>query len=293
MKKILAGLIAACSFGVQAQSAMVFVPSSISAVRFVTEWRSQDKLENTVPVIVQSSGTGDTCDQALTNAKRYALEKVNGTWVHSVERSKDGKYNEEIVQYSGGVIKSYKFLLNECTTVVIEAEVMKRSNRVQMEAANIRKDQVIHLQGIKETQDRKQQAVSKIDNRASAIYFKPKNTEMRVGDDGFALVRIKGEFGYNDKWRADYLELREQFGYFNLESFIPPARVVITALDSARLPVYKTSFENDDWELWGRRTYGASPTVDVYTNKTEDVTVKFRIPIDKLDEVKSFKVEVL
>ena len=86
---------------------------------------------------VQASGFGDTCEQALTAAKRSALDKVNGAWVHSVERVSNGKHGEEIFQYSGGVIKSYKYLRDDCTYVIIEAEVVKQSNKVQSASADV------------------------------------------------------------------------------------------------------------------------------------------------------------
>jgi hypothetical protein len=295
MKKVLASLVLALSFGASAQSLITVIPATLSFTRWVVDITDKDRLEETDPVIVKSSGTGSTCDEALLNAKRYALEKVNGSWVHSVERSVDGSYNEEIVQYSGGVIKSYKYLRNDCTFVIIEAEVMKRSNRVQLEAADIKRDQIVHIQGIKDSIDRKQQAVKVIDNRANAIYFKPTNTEMRVieGTNDIA-VAIAGTFAYKDKWRADYLSLREQFGYFNLPSFEPEAKIVVIGYDNGKNQVFKTSFVSDSsWKLWGRKTYGAAPTMEVYTHRTEDGKVRFRVPYSKLQQIKSFIVEVI
>jgi hypothetical protein len=295
MKKLLVTALCAVSLNVSAQSFINVIPTSISVTRFVVDLTDKDSLENTPPVVVQASGTGETCDQALLNAKRNALEKVNGSWVRSVERSQNGLYEEDIVQYSGGVVKSYKYLRDDCKFVIIEAEVMKRSNRVQMEAADISKNQIIHIQGIKESLDRKKQAVSKLNSRSDAIFFKPKNTSMRVieGTNDVA-VSIDGVFAYKDKWRADYLELREQFGYFNLTAFESDARIKIVGYDSARNQVFSTSFvHSGDWKLWGRKTYGASPTMEVYTHRTEEVKVKFRVPMDKLDNVRSFIVEVI
>lgn len=280
---------------VQAQPVLNFVIPGVSVARFVVDMREQDKLEDTPPIKVQASGVGDTCDQALLNAKKAALEKVNGSWVTSTERVNNGKYTEDIVQYSGGVVKSYKYLKDECTFVIIEADVMKRSNRVQMEKADVSREQIVHIQGLKEQVDRKKQAVDRINNRSEAIYFNPKNTQMQLHDNGKdILVAIEGSFAFTDKWRADYLELREQFGYFNLSSFEPEARIVITAYDGSRTKVYQTSFVyNGDWKLWGRRTYGASPTMDVYTNKTQDSTVKFIIPDSKIKNIRSLEVKVI
>ena len=293
MKKFLLAALVACN--VQAQTPLDFVVPGISVARFVVDMREQDKLEDTPPVVVKASGVGDTCAQALTNAKKAALEKVNGSWVTSTERVNNGKYSEDIVQYSGGVIKSYKYLKDECTFVIIEAEVMKRSNRVQMEKADVSRQQIIHIDGIKDQVDRKKQAVDRINNRSEAVYFKPKNTQFQLHENGKdVLVAIEGTFAFTDKWRADYLELREQFGYFNLPSFEPEARIVITGFDSSKSKVFQTSFVyNGDWNMWGRRTYGASPTMNVYTNKTDDVKVKFIIPHSKIGDVKSFEVKVL
>lgn len=295
MKKLIAVVVLAIATSANAQIVTAVISTGVSVARFVLDVTDKDKLENTPPVTVQASGTGETCDAALTNAKRFALEKVNGTWVRSMEQSKDGSYNEEIIQYSGGVIKSYKYLRNDCTFVIIEAEVQKRSNRVQLESADITKDQIIHLQGIKENNDRKAIAIRKLDSRQQAVYFAPSKTEMRLidGTNDVAVV-ITGKFAYTDKWRADYLELREMIGFFNLPSFEPHARVVITGFDSTKHEVYKASFvQEHEWTLWKRRSYGAMPQMEVYTNKTEEVNVKFRIPYNQLQNVSSFNIGVI
>ncbi len=295
MKKLLVLAACALSFNVNAQALIEFVPATMSVTRFLIDLTDKDRLENTPPVVVQASGSGNTCEQALTNAKRHALEKVNGSWVRSFQRSQDGSYEEEIVQYSGGVVKSYKYLRDDCTFVIIEAEVMKRSNRVQLEAADVSKSQVIHLQGIKDSVDRKQRAVSKINSRVDAVYFKPVNTQMSIIDGtNDVAVSIEGMFAYKDKWRADYLELREQFGYFNLSAFEPEAKIKIVGYDSSKKEVFNTSFVYEgNWKLWKIKSYGASRTMEVYTHKTEDAKVKFRVPMNKLENVRSFVVEVI
>ena len=293
MKKFLLAALVACN--VQAQTPLDAIVPGVAVARFIIDMRAQDKLEDTPPVVVKASGVGKTCEQALTNAKKAALEKVNGSWVSSVERSVDGKYSEDIVQYSGGVIKSYKYLKDECTFVIIEAEVMKRSNKVQLEKADLGRSQIVHIDGIKESFDRKKKAVDAINNRAAAVYFKPKNTQLQLHPNGKdILVSIEGTFAFTDKWRADYLALREDIGYFNLSSFEPEARISVIAYGSGKDVVHAVSFIHEgDWKLWGRRTYGAAPTMDVFTGKSEDATVKFVIPHSKISDVKSFEVKVL
>lgn len=295
MKKVLASAILALSFTASAQTLVNVIPATGSVLRFIVDLTDKDRLENTDPITVQSSGTGKTCEEALLNAKKFALEKVNGSWIKTTQRSVDGKYNEDIVQYSGGVIKSYKYLRNDCTFVIIEAEVMQRSNKVQLEGADVTRQQIVHIQGIKEAFDRKQVAINAIDKRSEAIYFKPKNTQMQLHPNGKdIIVSIEGTFAFTDKWRADYLALREQNGYFNLPSFEPQAKVVVTAYNGFNEKIFETSFVHEgSWVLWGRRSYGASPTMEVYTNRTEDAKVRFVVPDSKISNITKFKIEVI
>ena len=99
MKKVLASAILALSFTASAQSLITVIPTTLSVTRWIVDITDKDRLENTSPTTVQSSGTGATCDEALLNTKRHALEKVSGSWVRSIRRSADDKYEEEIVEY--------------------------------------------------------------------------------------------------------------------------------------------------------------------------------------------------
>jgi hypothetical protein len=299
MKKLLLAALCALSLNANAQTpAVTVIPAGLSITRFILDLTDRDYVENTDPVVIQASGSGDTCEQALTAAKRHALEKVNGTWVHSVERSKDGSYEEDIVQYSGGVVKSYKYLKDDCTFVIIEAEVMKRSNRVQMESTDISKNQIVHLQGIKDAQDRKAKAIAKIDDRRKAIYFKTEKLSMQMSTDNYVDVTINGEFNYQDKWRADYKDLREMFGWFNLPSFAEDAAVLVTAVDGDGKKLFTRTIYRDwkaggEWSMWKIKTWGVNRTVDVRIHEKDPVMLTVRVPYNQMVQVKSFIVEVI
>lgn len=243
---------------------------------------------------VQASGTGDTCSQALANAKRVALDKVNGSFLHSVEKSKDGSYQGNIEEYSGGVIKSYKYLRDDCTFVIIEAQVDVRSNIVQFTGADLNKDQIVHVQGIKEERDRKQSAVRLLDNRREAIYFKTDKITMDVADSSdWVDVAIKGEFAFKDKWKADWKDIRQMFGHFNLPSFASDAEVLVTAYDEDGKKVFDRKVQSNDWKMWYIAKYGVDRSVEVRIHETDPLNVKFRVPLNQLERVKTFKVEVV
>ena len=299
MNKFLLTALCALSLNANAQVQVISaVPAGLSITRFLLDLTDKDRVENSDPVLVKASGTGNTCEQALTAAKRNALEAVSGSWIHSVERSKDGKYEEDIVQYSGGVVKSYKYLKDECTFVIIEAEVMKRSNRVQMESTDITKNQIVHLQGIKESKDRKAQAVAKLDDRRKAIFFKTEKLSMEMTTDDYVDVSINGEFNFQDKWRADYKDVREMFGWFNLPSFAADAEVLVTGLDSDGKTVFTKNINRSwraggEWNMWYIKNWGVERTVELRIHEKDPVKLKMRVPYNQMVQVKSFVVEVI
>ncbi len=242
---------------------------------------------------VQASGEGYTCRQALDNAKRSALEKANGSFLHSVERDVNGKYTSKVEEYSGGVIKSFKYLRDDCTYVIIEAQVARRSNIVQFTDVDVKTDQVIHIQGIKDEQDRKQKAVKLIDNRREAIYFQPSDTSMQLVDDGVS-VTLSGKFAFKDKWKSDYKDIREMYGWFNLPSFAVDEVILITGLDENDKPVFTRKIVgNDSWRMWYITKYGVNRSVEVRIHETDPVRMRFNVKMEEIERVKKFMVEVI
>lgn len=248
---------------------------------------------------VQASGMGDTCPQALQNAKRVALDKANGSFLHSVEKTKDGSYVGFIEEYSGGVIKSYKYLRDDCTFVIIEAQVVVRSNVVQFNGADLNKDQIIYIKGIKEERDRKRDAIKLLDNRRDAVYFTTDQITMSVPDDSeYVDVNITGEFAFKDKWKSDWKSLREMFGYFNMPSFAPTGNVLVTGYDADdkkvfERKVYLNFVAGGEWRMWYILQHGADPKVEVRIHEKDAFSLNLRVLLKELERVKSFKVEVI
>lgn len=248
---------------------------------------------------VQASGFGDTCAQALIAAKRNALDKVNGSFLHSVEKTNNNSYNSNIEEYSGGVIKSYKYLRDDCTYVIIEAQVDVRSNVVQFNGTDLNKDQIIHIKGIKEERDRKQSAVNLLDNRRDAVYFKIDKISLDIADGSeWVDVTIAGEFAFKDKWKADWKDVRQMFGYFNLPSFADDAAVLVTAYDESGKQVftrtiYRTWTAGGEWKMWYITKYGVERSVEVRIHETDALSLNFRVMLKELERVTSFKVEVI
>jgi hypothetical protein len=295
MRKILtiAALFVASTVNAQTQALSV-VPAALSVTQVAS---NIVKSFEPAPVTVTASGTGDTCPKALAAAKRSALEKTNGSFLHSVERSENGSYNATIEEFSGGVIKSYKYLRDDCTFVIIEAQVVRRSNLVQFTSIDLKKEQIEQLKSQKDSDDQKQKAVRLLDNRRDAVYFKTDKVTMNVVDSDVE-VAIKGEFAFKDKWKADYKDVREMFGWFNLPSFAETGDVLITGVDENGKTVFTRTISRSfkyggEWNMWYIKTYGVNRSVEVRIHETDAVTASFRVPLKQLEAVKTFKVEVI
>lgn len=92
---------------------------------------------------VRVTGYGATYNSALENAKTLALEKGASTFLIGENRVRNGRATEEIDQYNGGVIKTYKIVSRNSTPVGYEVEIiadvvpknnsMKRSNTTSLD----------------------------------------------------------------------------------------------------------------------------------------------------------------
>ena len=73
---------------------------------------------------VRVTGYGATYNSALENAKTQALEKGASTFIIGENRARNGHVTEEIDQYNGGVIKTYKIVSRNSTLVGYEVEII-------------------------------------------------------------------------------------------------------------------------------------------------------------------------
>lgn len=86
-------------------------------------------------VEIQTSATGNTCDDAVQNAKAIALARVTGEFVVSKAGLNGDTYDEHTTQYSGGVVRSYKELNvvqgnNRCVVTILANVDPNKDNRV-------------------------------------------------------------------------------------------------------------------------------------------------------------------
>lgn len=244
---------------------------------------------NATAVEVVSSGCGDSYKEAIESAKYYAVERVNGVWIHGDSYVRDNLFSEKITQYSGGVVKNYELLKDHGTCVIIKADVVPRSNKVETNAINVDRGTVIHLKSKVDNNNKLQNAISAVDSKEKAITFKAEKTEFIPISDKEAAMRIKGELYFQDKWKADYTDLQKMSGGFDLPSFKSDPQFVLIGYDGGK-EIYRTAFIYEgSLDLYDVTQTG----VVVRLNKREDVTVKFRVPMNLMEHIDRFEVKVL
>lgn len=154
---------------------------------------------------VTTTGYGNTCDNALLNAKTLAVEKVTGTFILG-ESSTDGrKYHEEIVQYNGGVVNSYEVTdttINDGCYVTIVADIdEKKDNRLVIqkpESFNAEYDEY----------NQRERVVRNLDNVSKAVYAKI--TDIQVSHkSGYIVVNAVVTLGLQHKWVSDLKSLTD------------------------------------------------------------------------------------
>ena len=248
---------------------------------FVSEAIREDKFDKLKPVTVIVTGTGKTCEQALLNAKKNAIGNAVGVWIHGEQSVYDNQYKESIIEYSGGLIQSYKVLRDDCTKIEIEANVVPRKNSIRLGSADITKEAKDILSAKLENEKQRQIAINKVNDRSKAFSFVIK--EMELFPDKIIVV---GELSYQEKWKYDYDQLQSQAGSFNLDSFYKPFHVELRGYSFGKEIVRKRYQLNYTIDLYSITSTGY---VKIYPYRRDTIKLTLNInsgiiiPVDKVE----------
>jgi hypothetical protein len=150
---------------------------------------------------VTVTGYGANYNAALENAKVLALEKGASTFIIGENRAREGRVTEEIDQYNGGVIKSYRIVSQRndgfSHEVEIDADVVPKDNRIVRNTTEFSAD-------FKEFGER-ERVVNRLDNVANAISAVVVNPRFNVGRySTVATGRVV--LSFQPKWLSDVRE---------------------------------------------------------------------------------------
>lgn len=161
---------------------------------------------------VTVDGYGETFDSALKNAKVAAVEKVTGTWINSQNRAKDGKVSEDIAQYNGGVIKTYKVLSYVDKVVTIEADVdVVKDNRVASRTGDVPQELRDSLSNIQDKRNAIAGTMKYLNNKSNA--FGATVTKVDYVNRGDSTrVTLYGTLSWSPKWVSDLETLHQTIG---------------------------------------------------------------------------------
>ena len=152
---------------------------------------------------VTVTGYGASYEDSLQNAKIQALEKVTGTWMNSEHSYDNGKFDESIVQYNGGVIKSYEVISKTDNSVTIKADVEKnKTNVVSGSSVNISETMRNELVRSAENNSQLEKAIQTLNDKNKA--FSAKVTKVNYTNFGDQTqVTMIVNLGWNPKWISD------------------------------------------------------------------------------------------
>ena len=239
---------------------------------------------NASAISVVASGEGLTCEEALVNAKINAVDKVNGTWLNGNSYVRDNMFKETITTYNGGVVKSYKVLKDDCKYIIIEADVVHQSNKVETSSAKVN-DLFNHMIEKVENEKKLSKAVEVLNDRSKALAFKISNVEYQYKGIS-TLVVITGDLQLQEKWLNDYKSLAKEVN-FDLPKFDEPLMVNVKGLDTGKEITDNYFRIYDDQNL---EVYHYHNGVRVYPTKKDTLKLSFLVNTSKLKEVNEFVV---
>lgn len=147
---------------------------------------------------VQVTGYGSNYYGAVENAKTAALEKGASTFIIGETTARNGKVEEKIDQYNGGVIKSYKVVEHRATSigyeVTIVADVVPKNNTVKKTTTplNIQFDEY----------EQRERVVRRLDDVGKAIHANISAPQTKIGRDE-TTISTNIELSWQSKWLSD------------------------------------------------------------------------------------------
>lgn len=149
------------------------------------------------------TGYGSSYEAALKDAKTQATERVVGTWLNSEQSYDNGKYDEVMVQYNGGVITKYEVLSRDINSVTIKAQVEKnKTNIVVGHSIEISSELRDKLSLVSEKNNQIANAVQYLNDKNKAFAVTVNKIDYaNLGNR--TQVTLYVTFGWNPKWISD------------------------------------------------------------------------------------------
>ena len=156
---------------------------------------------------VIAEGTGNTCQEALGQAKLVASDKVVGSFVNSQKSLVSDKYyTESVNEYSGGVVRQYTILESKGDSpcrVKISAEVYLDKKNIAL-GPNARALNLGEVGRFVEKQDEARQTLSALIQRPEMFSARMDRLHVSTDSKGNAQIVLQvSDVSPSDKWYSD------------------------------------------------------------------------------------------
>ena len=122
---------------------------------------------------------------------------------------------------------------DDCKHIIIDADVVPQSNKVETNSASIPSDMFTHMMSKSENQRQLSKAAEVLNDRSKALSFKVNHVEFQYKGIS-TLVTIIGDLKLQEKWVNDYLALRKEASNFDLPIFDQPLMVNVKGFNTGK-----------------------------------------------------------
>ena len=231
---------------------------------------------------VEATGYGKDKKIALEDAKTKAVEMVAGSWVDSSKKSVNGSMQQEIKQFTTGVVENYKVINENETSITIEANVIaRRDNSIDSSSFKTNPSQLVD--SFQNIENEKKSGMA-LDSLYKAIEFKVKSIKPLRKEDNLFYISVIGKYSYSKKWLNDYEEFSRLNTNYQFKVLDCKRIIAIAEFDIGDKKEFVASYQSVNVE----RAYLSKNEDNLWIGYSETIETFYALP--NIENIKSVKV---
>ena len=234
---------------------------------------------------VKTTGYGKDKKVALEDAKTKAVEMVAGSWVDFSKKSINGSIQQEIRQFTTGVVENYKVINENDTSITIEASVIaRRDNSIDSSSFKANPSQL--SDSFKNMENEKEAGMA-LDSLYKAIEFKVNSIKAIRKEGDIFYISVAGEYSYSKKWLNDYREFSRLNKNFKFKTLDCREITAIAEFDFGDKKEFFSSYEPVNIQ----KTYLSENQDNLWIGYSGEIQTFYTL--ESIENIKSVKVNLI
>ena len=227
---------------------------------------------------VKVTGYGKDKKIALEDAKTKAVEMVAGSWVDSSKKSINGSMQQEIRQFTTGVVENYKVINENETSITIEANVTARKDNLINDTSF--KANPSQLVDSFNNMENEKKAGMALDSLYKAMEFKVKSIKPIHKINNIFTISIIGKYSYSKKWLNDYKEFSRLNNNYRFEILGCRVKAI-------------SEFEVENKKIFNKNSLPLSISIETNNfNEWSSEEIEMLFDLHNIENLKSVKVHL-